>query len=423
MRPIVSFRIALVAAAFWLQLSAAGAAAQATAMGASPGLDLIELLETGPVVVVGTLSAPTRLDTHGWSARLNVEQALKPGPKRGAVLAVAWEELALSRPVRFGDGERVVLCLEPLPPQSIWRQRIPDPEARVSTLAVCDRGDGFLRRPSAGAVEILKHYLALGPALWNGPTAVGRLITLAEGAELPLARSAVTRLAKVPDLNAQIEPDSARDLVMALLRPDADAAFEDSLLDLVGQRHLEALRPTLETLTAGEGLAPPQVYAALGALDDGLGAARTARLLDSAEPRYRLIGVSRAGPESASTLAALMRSDADPAVRGAAVKRYLTLTGSDGLGPASSVLYDRDAQVRNAAAQALGDQDAAAVPYLVDVVRRGDPDSARAAVAALRFTETPEAAEALSEIAESNPDPGVRMLAKIALGRPVGHKD
>ena len=78
--------------------------------------------------------------------------------------------------------------------------------------------------------------------------------------------------------------------------------------------------------------------------------------------------------------------------------------------------------VRSAAAQAMATQGSAAVPYLVDVVERGDLDAARAAVAGLRFTETREAHEALLSIVEKHPDPGVRTLAELALGRPIGHK-
>jgi hypothetical protein len=44
-------------------------------------------------------------------------------------------------------------------------------------------------------------------------------------------------------------------------------------------------------------------------------------------------------------------------------------------------------------------------------------------VAALALAGGPASARALAEIAELHPDPGVRLLARTALGRPIGHVD
>jgi HEAT repeat protein len=60
------------------------------------------------------------------------------------------------------------------------------------------------------------------------------------------------------------------------------------------------------------------------------------------------------------------------------------------------------------------------VPSLQRVVAGGSSDAARTAVGALRATGA-AGMEALNEIADSHPDESVRMTARIALGRPIGH--
>ena len=63
------------------------------------------------------------------------------------------------------------------------------------------------------------------------------------------------------------------------------------------------------------------------------------------------------------------------------------------------------------------------MPALRRVVDGGDLDAARAAVVALNLGASPEGGEALAEIASTHPDAGVRALAAVALGRPIGHAD
>jgi HEAT repeat protein len=63
------------------------------------------------------------------------------------------------------------------------------------------------------------------------------------------------------------------------------------------------------------------------------------------------------------------------------------------------------------------------VPTLRDALPAASPELAREIVAALSLAGGPQAAEALVELAETHPDPGVRLLAKSALGREIGHKD
>jgi HEAT repeat protein len=96
------------------------------------------------------------------------------------------------------------------------------------------------------------------------------------------------------------------------------------------------------------------------------------------------------------------------------------IAGAPELRPA---LLDADRDVRLAALLALAQEGPEAVPTLRDALPAASPELAREIVAALSLAGGPQAAQALVELAETHPDPGVRLLAKSALGREIGHKD
>ena len=77
--------------------------------------------------------------------------------------------------------------------------------------------------------------------------------------------------------------------------------------------------------------------------------------------------------------------------------------------------------VRATAATSLGSLGDEAVPELRAVVEYGSPEAQRAAVTGLMFTGTAAGSAALLEIAATHPDPGVRKLARVALGEDMGH--
>ncbi len=382
---------------------------------------LIESLESAPVTVVGVVQQPRAVDRHGWTAELQVETPLVGHAKPRQELAIAWEELAASRAARFRHGDRILVSLEPLPGQSIWRQRFPDPERRASLLSVAEAGDAFLRDPTLGGVLILEHYARLGRDGRESSTGVGYLVELASGAQPPLALSAVERLGGMPGLSGLLPPDAGEQLVALLLRPDLSDALRDAVLDLIGRRQLEAARPALEREAARGEAASPVVFLALGRLDGELPAERVAWLLERGPASYRLAAARYAsGPEAPGRLRALLLRDADPAVRAAAVTRLVSLQGAAALSPAIAALSDSDDAVRQAALQALGSLGAAAVPALTGVVERGEPEAARAAVASLLLTNSPEAERELRRIAETHESEAIRLLAKIALAQPIG---
>ncbi|HVN38574.1 MAG TPA: HEAT repeat domain-containing protein [Myxococcota bacterium] len=412
---------AVCAAALWSPAFAPPAAADGEP--AAGDVHLIAALERGPGAAVLVFEAPRRVDVDTWVSDATIERSFYGG-EAGTRVAVAWEELAHQRPVRFGAGDRVLCALESLPGHSIWRQRFPDPKERASTLTIAEKGDAFLRAPSLGALLVLQHYLALPAEMREHVAGVGYLVDLAAEAEPSFAAAAVERLVAVPHLDAQLDPSSAPRLVAALLRPDAPDDLVARLLALIRSGPLRALRPTLEAYAKRDALAPSRVYEALGRIDDGLPASLAERLLAvrDSEP-LRAAGARFATGSALERLPRVLRSDPAPSVRGIAAQRWLAVKGIAGAPELRPALLDADRDVRLAALLALAQEGPEAVPTLRDALPAASPELAREIVAALSLAGGPQAVQALVELAETHPDPGVRLLAKSALGREIGHKD
>lgn len=388
---------------------------------AAGGTGLVMALEQSPYALVAVFEAPRALDGEAYVAMARVEQTLT-GQTHERV-EVVWEERARQRPVRFAAGDRVLLALEPLPGHSIWRQRIPDAEQRARSLYVAQEGAAFARAPSAGALLELEHYLRLPPDLRERATGVGYLAALAEGAEPPIAISALERLSAVSGLDVQLDYAASANLVRTLLRDDEDGAVRERALALVGSGPLRALRPLLIVLAAREPLAPAAIFEALGRIDGALPSEQALRLLASGEAPERRAGARYASGAAVQRLPTVLRSDPVAAVRGAAATRWLEVEGVGGADRASPALRDSDAQVRNDTVMALGRLGPDAVPVLRAAIETAPPDVARSAVAALTVAGGPASKTALREIADTHPDEGVRMLAGAAIGRPIGHRD
>jgi hypothetical protein len=110
-------------------------------------------------------------------------------------------------------------------------------------------------------------------------------------------------------------------------------------------------------------------------------------------------------------------------VRQAALARLTTLRGAEALHTIRAAFGDRAAGLRGEAAGLAAGHGAPAVPRLREVAL-GWPDPApETAVLALRLCEAAPAAEVLAELAEGHPEPRIRALAALAIGRPLGHAD
>ena len=415
--PLSPHRLVKVLAAWWL----AGAAAAAEPPPAPPvqeGTRLIEALETAPLALVGKIGERASLDRHGWRATLVVESVLSGDAEPGTAIPIAWEELSSARPPRFADGDRVLIALEPLASGSLWRTRFPDVAEYLRVRAVAQRGLAFLHSPSPGSLQYLTHFLALPAAERSGPAGRSHLLALAADGERPLAVSAATRLAE-RDSGAELEPGRAALALRALARADSDAELASELLRWIERSQPGGLAEPLDQALAAAN-APATFALARGLLPGGVGAERLAVLLGSPAAAQRAAAASLASATQRDRLAALARRDPAPEVRRAALRRLATLDGPGALDTLLEAFSDGEAEVRSEAAQLAGGLGADVVPRLRDVAL-GWPDPApETAVLALRLSDATAAAPVLRELADEHPDPRVRGLAGLAIGRPLG---
>ena len=410
-------------ASAWLATLLASAAAAAPASGppAQEGLRLIEALETAPLAVVGELGEPGALDTHGWRATLTVESALVGDAKPGDPVVIAWEELAAERTPRFAAGDRVLVALEPLASGSLWRARFPDVKEYVRVRAVAQRGLAFLRSPSLGSLEVLAHFLALPPGERAGPTGQAHLLALAADGERALAVSAAGRLATLR--GDHLEPERAALALRALARGERDDELADALLAWVDRAQPDGLAAPLDAALAANAGAPAIFVRARGLLPGGVASDRLTVLLAAPSPAQRAAAAGAATPAQRDRLAQLARNDPAPEVRSAALRRLVRVEGPDSLETLLATFSDREPTLRAEAAQLVAGLGPAAVPRLREVAL-GWPDPApRTAVVALGLVNSADASAVLRELADTHPDPTVRALAGVAIGRPLGHAD
>ncbi|HEU4431122.1 MAG TPA: hypothetical protein VFT98_20360 [Myxococcota bacterium] len=385
---------------------------------AAPGA-LLAPAETAAHVVAGTIGALRQLDAQGFSAELEVERALAGGSSPGAKLRIAWEELAASRALRFAQGERVLLALEPLPSGSLWMKRFPQRDA----WAVAGRGEAFARDPAPATLDAIGPYLRLPRMARAGSPGVTALAQIARLAEQRQALEAIEQLALRPALAPQLVA-AARDALGALLldatRPDEVRA---GALTLAARRRLTALEPEARKLSAAGGALAPLAVEALGAMG-ALSPEEARRHRASSDPRMRA-AIVRGAPASvdAAKLEALARRDTAGEVRAAALEALARREGARAAGAAIDALFDADANVQAAALRVLPAFPAESAPVLrarVFGARAHDTEAMRPALAGLSLL-GPDGAAVLREIERDHPNEDLRRLAQFLLGRTPEH--
>lgn len=394
----------------------------------SPSAGLISTLETAPAVIVGTVSSVSPLKHAAYLARVDVERDLRPGAVDDDAstapdeVVVVWEEPAPSLPARFEAGHFVLLALEPMPTASIWKARLPDAALRGRALAIAESGNAFLRRPSSFDLTTLDHYLALSGDAREGDAGSIRLADLTAGGSPDLARAAWSRLETIlAGRSRPVPPRAATALVTALARTDA-GDLPDRIVAWIDRARPQELRPPLDARLAAEDddSKPVPWLSAAAALDGELAPTSTMDLAASPDEARRLLAARRAGGDVApKILPGLIRDDPSPAVRAAALARWVALRGELAMPETLRALEDPVASVRMQAAESMAGFGSPAIYPLVDETHRGTPDSARIAIVALSMMGE-EARIELVTIAETHEDEAMRTLARVALGLPIG---
>lgn len=404
---------ALACALLGIALASVPARAAAPAAG---GAALLDAAETAAAVVVGVVRQPAPVDVHGWSAGLEVERALAGALQPGSTQRIAWEELAKSRPTRFADGDRVLVALDPLPSASLWRQRFPVTKGAAPVLVVAAHGDAFLARPDAVTVDHLGRYLTLPPDARSQGAGLDALARLVQNAEPAVAASAQRRLAGLPGVESRLGEDGRSALAAAAQDAARPLDLRAAVVSWIGRARVYALRSTLEALALPSSPLQPEATQALAELDGGVAPERSDALLQSADPRMRVVGVRfAAGSQAEQRLSSLLRSDPAPEVRAAAVEALVARRGRDSVDSVTDAFFDPSPDVRAAAARSVGALGEPVVPTLQRIALERHGADANAPIVALSMA-GPAGARALLEIASSHPDPAVRKVARFALG-------
>jgi hypothetical protein len=389
------------------------------AAGVSPaagGLSLLRAAETAVATVVGRVREPARIDAHGCTATLVVEQVLVGEARVGEAIRIGWEELSARRPLRFADGEAVLLALDPLPSASLWRQRFAaHPRERV--LVVAGGGDAFVRGPDPGTIGTLAAYLALPPPQRERGGGVGALASVVARAVEPVAAAAVDRLAAIADLDRRLT-DAARAVLIGTAADTArPRAVRMAVLDLVARRVLRSLRAQLAPLARRGSDVEAAALTAIAVLDGGLPSVEVKALLARRDAAVRAVGARFArGATLQQALPALVRQDPAPGVRAAAAVTLVGHAGPSGLEAAFPALADATPAVRDDVARAIAGLGPPVVPALAAAVRTRPLPEARGIVAALSLI-GPAGTRALAEIAATHPSEELRTLARLGLGR------
>ena len=391
------------------------------------GVALVASAVRAQAVVAGIVAMPTSIDTHGWRADLRVDRVLLGTERLGDTLTIAWEELSPARQVRFQDGERVLVVLDPLPTQSLWRKRFPRLDPAHPVLVVASGGDAFLGRPDGVTIDVLEHYLAMAPAAREGAPGAARLADLVRGAHPAVAAEALALLAGNPARADLLDADGADALLAAARSSEREVALREAALRLAAQHRMPGTRETALALTGAGSPIRAEAYRALATLPDGLAAEDVTRLLADADPEVRVVGIESAGDAvAAERLVALAHDDPAPAVRLAAGRARLarrdrdTAEGAHAIAEVLPFLDDPDAGVRTGIAESLGALGADAVGPLAAVVDNGSERAALAAILGLARA-GPQGGVILTSVAKAHDKEAVRAFARLALGEAPDH--
>jgi len=365
--------------------------------------------------LLGRVSASRAIDLHGFEATLTVERALVGSEVPGAVVHVAWEELARGASDRLHDGTRVLLALDPLPTQSLWQNRFPAGGVRV----ISGQGAGVIRAPDESTVAALDRFLTLSPEARTDKAGVAALVELLVVAPPSLALAAVECLAELPELELHVSASVASALSEVAASPERPLAVREAVFELAAQQQLMALRPAVEAAARS---GPPLEVAgwqALAALDGRVQPADLVALLESEQPALRVLGVRHArDTPSEPRVAAAINGDPAPEVRAAAVHAWCAWHGTAGAKVAEPALFDPEPAVRGAAAESLGGLGEALVPRLEELANEHEGGAAAGPLWALSHAGA-AGRLALRRIAVGHPDDRVRKLAAVISGKPL----
>jgi HEAT repeat protein len=395
--------------------------AQRPANAAAGGIGILSGARAAQAIVTGVVSQPTKLDTHGWRADLQVDGAFLGDVKMGDTVTIGWEELSESRAVRFADGQRVLVVLNALPTQSLWRNRFPVGERTHPVFVVASNGDAFLDRPDGPTAAGLQHYFAMGPSARDGGPGAARLADLVRDGNPMVAREALALLQG--PVGEHLGADAGDLLLAAARNPEREVSLRGAALRLAAEHKLPGTRETALGLIGHDSPVRVDAYRALALLPEGLAPERIEALLSDGDPDLRTVAIATEGDKVArERLVGFVRNDPSPMVRLAAGQTLVARDKNVAIPDVIGLLDDDDRAVRTGIAENVGDLGEVAVGPLAAVVDNGSERAALAAIYGLSRTGKPGLV-ILASIAKSHDNKAVQSFAKLAIGQGIGHED
>lgn len=389
---------------------------------ATGGVAILDSAARAQAVLVGVVSDVASTDLHGRRALLRIDRMLLGGFKLGDTVTIGWEELSTTRQPRFANEQRVLLVLDALPTQSLWRSRFAATE-RAAVLVVAAGGEAFLSEPGGPTLDLLEHYLPMTASARAGIPGTRKLAEMVAGAHPAVAREALAILEREPARVDLLDADGAVPLLAAARSSERDLELRRGALRLAADHDLPGTLATARTLSEPGSPIRAEAYRALAALPDGLPPERVESLVAEVDPEVRSVGVSLLrGDAARARLVLLLHADPAPAVRLAAGRELLARDGAGAIADVIGLLDDPDDAVRSGSAESIGAIGDPAVAPLRTVIDGGSERAALAAVLALARTGRKGGAM-LTAIAASHERESVRAFAGLALGEaPSSHK-
>jgi HEAT repeat protein len=320
---------------------------------------------------------------------------------------------ATQRPPLLTEGEQVVLVLQPAPPYSWLRERLP--EGR--TLAVAGGRSGVVHVGSDAEVDAIARALADGAAIAKAEPDAAAVRRLAfdelASASPRLATDALVELHGVAGLEplAPAEVDALR---RTFRDPRVDVVTRAGLMDLLAARDVRSALPALRDAA----LDGPVVLDAAVAARSRLGEPPTRAMLepylrapDAAMRAAAVRALGRVdGPETVRDLARYATAaDGDPAVREAAIEALGATARPEAAHALAETFQSTDRATSQASARALMALDSpAADDALVDVALHGRTVDARKYAAVVLMAQRGRTHPAVRRILAGDPGPEVR---------------
>ncbi|MEO6025750.1 MAG: HEAT repeat domain-containing protein [Candidatus Binatia bacterium] len=401
---------------------AAATAAERQRPAATGGVAILDSAARAQAVLVGVVSDVASTDLHGWRAVLRVDRKFLGDFRLGATVTIGWEELSTTRQPRFANEQRVLLVLDALPTQSLWRKRFAATE-RAAVLVVAGGGEAFLSEPGGPTLDLLEHYLAMTASARAGIPGSRKLAEMVAGAHHAVAGEALTILEREPARVDLLEADGAVPLLAAARNSERDLELRRGALRLAADHKLPGALATARTLSEAGSPIRAEAYRALASFPDGLPLERVESLVTDADPDVRVVGAALLrGDGARARLVSLLHADPAPTVRLAAGRELLTRDGAGAIDDVIGLLDDPDEAVRSGSAESIGAIGDPAVAPLRIVTDGGSERAALAAVLGLARTGRKGGAM-LTAIAASHQRESVRAFAGLALGEaPSSHK-